>query len=409
MGPDGTLWLGAYDANDHFRENMVFRCGGDGEARVSQAIAGKAHNWIFHGNERDARNAGISPAGLAAGPGGTVFVADDFNGRLLLLRPWPGGEGRAGGYSIEAIAGSGIPTLLPYQIRNTFDVLWEAGRHDALSFPLEPARIAVARDGTVLVADTLHRRIFQVMPRSGSAAGACGLEVAAGTGELGPGNGSADARETVLGLPMRLVTGTDGLVYCMTSNVLWELTPCLDAAGIRRWRSRSVSDRCLQLANAPDGSSEASLPRTSFHLPMDMAAGPFGGLLFTVPRKGIRYLDLAPGDTRLAEAVRGYREAEAAGDGPGAQAVREALVRQRDEPAAKVLERPLRFLAHEMPFDAPAGARPRLPEALRREIGSFVLDPGRSRFRAALALEAIRAVRPGPAGSEGEDPGADGL
>lgn len=64
-----------------------------------------------------------------------------------------------------------------------------------------------------------------------------------------------------------------------------------------------------------------------------------------------------------------------------------------------VANAPLRKLAKEaVPFDRSAGARPRLPEVLRREIGSFliIMDPRLFNFRAALALEAIRTDSPEP-------------
>lgn len=394
---DGALLLGARDIYDQCRENEVYRCAGERGAQVIQTVAGKTHQWTFHGNDRDARNTGLHPCSLAAGPEGTVFVADDANGRVHLLRPWPGGEGIASGYSIEAIAGSGGPNPSRQQARTTFGALQEAGRNDALEFPMEPNSIAVTSDGTVLVADILHSRVFQLVPRSAPPSGAWTLEVAAGTGEWGHGEGCADARETTLGLPTRLVAGMYGQVHCMTSNSLWELTPWSDAEGHRHWRSRSVTGLISELANAPDGNSTAPHPMASFNWPENMAAGPFGGLLFTVPGKGIRYLDLASGGAALADGVRAYREAKAAGDDPGALAILEALARQRDEPKCRVLERPLRFLARQMPFDAPAGTRPRLPTAIHQEIGSFLIDSLQFTFRAALALEAIRADLPGPA------------
>jgi hypothetical protein len=393
-GSDGALLLGSNITPGQFREIMVYRCAGEGKARVVQAIAGKAHDRRFQGDDRDARNTGLDPMGLAAGPGGTVFVADFLNGRVHLLRPRPEAGADAGGYSIEAIAGSGAPHPRPNQNPAAFDAAQEAGRHDALKVPLEPASIAVTSDGLVLVADVLDRRVYRLAPRTAPPPAGWTLEVAAGTGWRGPGGeGDADARNTHLGTPLQLVAGTAGEIYLRTGTRIWELAPCLDAEGQRRWRSRRVCVLSRQVTAAPDGSAMTDLPSRFFEAHGGMAAGPWGGLFFTVPGEGIRYLS-PPGDAALAERVQAYRQA---GDAARKQAIRDSLIRQRDEPAAKVLERPLRFLSRQAPFDAPAGDRPRLPEALRRKIGAFVMDPQRFRFQAALALEAIRADPPGPA------------
>lgn len=89
-----------------------------------------------------------------------------------------------------------------------------------------------------------------------------------------------------------------------------------------------------------------------------------------------------------------------------------SLLAQRNEPWAKSAERPLRSLANQAPFDLADGSRPRLPEHLRRQIGSFLVEPMLPQFRAALALEAIRSrsartpVNPAAASAPPPGPGA---
>ena len=47
-------------------------------------------NRAFLGDDQDTRSTGLEPMDLAAGPGGTVLVADSVNGRVHLLSPWIG-------------------------------------------------------------------------------------------------------------------------------------------------------------------------------------------------------------------------------------------------------------------------------------------------------------------------------
>lgn len=390
-GPGGTLLLGSSDTYDGARENRVYLCLGKDDHPIIQTIAGKAHSRAFCGDAWNACATGLHPVGLAAGPGGTVFVADHLNGRVHLLRPWLEGGGHASGFRIEAIAGSSIAGQPSWSAHGAVQPLQD--RRRALEVLLEPVSLAVTSEGAVLVADMRHRQVFLLEPPPGAGPGSWTLEVAAGSGGWAPtGEGDADARETHLGLPRGLTAGPAGQVYLRTSTRIWELAPCRDAEGSQRWRCRMVSALSSQVGTAPDGSPATRLPSSFFNALRCMAAGPGGGLLFTAAGEGIRYLGPASGEEALAARVQAYRQAAADQDLDRMRAIRDSLIQQRDEPAAirtlaRSGERSLPALADQPGFS-------RLSGYLLREIESFLIDPKLLNFRAALALEAIRTDPP---------------
>jgi sugar lactone lactonase YvrE len=123
-----------------------------------RTIAGKdGVSGFTDGSGKEARFNG--PVGLAVDGDGTIFVADTYNDRIRAISP----EGL-----VRTLAGGGEPGFK--------DGAGEEARFDT------PCGIAIARDGSLLIADTGNHRIRRV-EKDGR------VSTLAGTGEAGIGDG----------------------------------------------------------------------------------------------------------------------------------------------------------------------------------------------------------------------------
>lgn len=99
----------------------------------------------FSGDEGDALFAGLfGPRGVAVAPDGTVYIADTLNQRIRKVTT---------SGTISTVAGEGIR-----------DVLDEEGLPSRLSVLTNPGAVCVMADGSVLIADTVSNRILRLLP-----------------------------------------------------------------------------------------------------------------------------------------------------------------------------------------------------------------------------------------------------
>jgi sugar lactone lactonase YvrE len=143
-----------------------------------------------------------APYGLAIAPGGDLYIVD--TGRDQVLRRLPSGR-------LEVVAGNG---------RRGFS--GDGGRAADASLRLgNPSGIAVARNGTLYIADSGNDRVRAVLA-DGT------IETVAGDGRRGAGLGlilhDTVARDASLGEVGGLAIGPDGDLYIAAANVV-RLTP----------------------------------------------------------------------------------------------------------------------------------------------------------------------------------------
>ncbi len=125
------------------------------------------------------------PIGLAVGPDGSIYIADGFNDAVRRIHP----DG-----TISTVAGTG-------------DDGYSGDDGPAVDAQLNfPRAVAVADDGTVIVADTDNSRIRRIDP-DGS------ITTIAGNGEVGPGGDGGPAIEAQLDGPSCVAIGPDGSIY----------------------------------------------------------------------------------------------------------------------------------------------------------------------------------------------------
>jgi RHS repeat-associated protein len=191
---DGTLYVGA--------DQRVFRIAPDGTSTV---VAGDG-SGTFNGDGIAATSAGIDPAGLALGPDGALYIADETNRRVR----------RVLGGVITTVAGNGEAGY--------------AGNGDvpATGSPLTPVGVAVAPDGTLYAADRIHNVVRSV--------DLCANEMwsIAGSGPDGGGDDGGDdlrgaiirtnAGEDISG-PSRVVAAGGSLYIVAAGNAIYRLTP----------------------------------------------------------------------------------------------------------------------------------------------------------------------------------------
>jgi sugar lactone lactonase YvrE len=181
-GPRGIVEGGDGALIADTEHNQVVQFGNDSSITVF-AGTGVAGN---EGDDGLATEAQLdNPHGLAVGPDGSVYIADTFNNRIRRVAP----DG-----TIATVAGTG---------REGFS----GDNGPAVDAELdEPVGIAVAPDGSLLVADTDNQRIRRVDP-----AGI--ITTIAGTGEEGFGGDGGPALAAMFAGPSDLVVAADGTIY----------------------------------------------------------------------------------------------------------------------------------------------------------------------------------------------------
>jgi hypothetical protein len=392
VGPGGVITFSAGSASAG-GEIPLLRHMGDGSARPITGLL----------EEKDSQGAGTEvPVGdilrtrdLAAGPDGELYVADSQYGRVFLLSPCPAAGAGADAsdpnpdlppapptrFTIRAIAGRGRNLDLRGADLTAAMTLEHKDARQAL---ICPAGIALAPGGELVVADKDGNRIHLLSPRTGTD----GLRVwdctpVAGTGEADfNGEAHGDARSTCLDGPTRVAAGDDGLIYALAGTRVWAFTPTFTAEG-RRWSSQLIAGSDPEGSWAEDGKPALG---TSFSENSRLAPVPGGGLLVTDGRNGIRYIGPARGDGALALRIEAHREAK---DWDQASQILGALLKCRDS-RQSAMDLPFQPLGKDAFLEA-CGTRPGLPLELRQLIGSFLRYPEVDTFRAAMAVNAIRA------------------
>lgn len=119
------------------------------------------------------------PRGLAVGPGGTLYIADSENSRVVAVS--------STGEASVPVAGDGCD-----------------GAGACLQ---QPYGLAVEADGTLWIADAAANRIFRVPP------GASAVEVAVGTGESGSDPDGTAALAARIDSPTGIVVDGFGTIY----------------------------------------------------------------------------------------------------------------------------------------------------------------------------------------------------
>ncbi|WP_261570349.1 hypothetical protein [Frankia gtarii] len=218
-----------------------------------------------------------SPAGIAVGPDGSLFITDSFNDRLRRVSP----DGRI--ETVSAVSGLRRPRSVTVDGDGVIH-LADTGNHrvwrldpdgaarvvagsgipghfgdggPAIHASLSgPQAVAVDAQGRLLVADQEHRRIRRV-----DAGGR--IETIAGTAYGGrPASAGWPARATDIGAPTSLAVGPGGVVY-LADSVHNQVLALRDDGSLRVLASRSgpvvVADP-RQVAVGPDGTVYVAQP-----------------------------------------------------------------------------------------------------------------------------------------------------
>jgi len=353
VGPGGTVhFTTAPDQDGSEPDPHVWSLSTQGEP---QLLAGSVPGARVPGPDPEQA---FTPSGLAAGPGGELYLADGEAGVLLLLTPG------------EAGARAGVRRL--------------AERLEGIT-----GAIALGQDGELLLGGDRH--LQRLLPVSG---GGWRLERLPRPGTAG----CAAAYDPVRGLQefmmrvLAVVPGRDGGFCAADEGQLWAFAPEPALPGAPpRWRSQLVSvsgQHALPLgAWFTDQASTLPVPPGFWPSVAHMTGIPGGGLAVSGGRdQGIRFIG-PPGDGHLFRQVQAFRAAEADRDWPRARRILGVLLWQRRLAGPE---------ACDLPFSALARA-PRLgplPRTLRRLVGSFLVRPQLHQavaFRAWLAAEAILA------------------
>ena len=172
VSPKGVLYIGDFGANrvrTVLKDNEVSTPSWSNKLAVSPQ---RYHDRL------------LLPEGVAAGPNGTIYVADTLNNRIAIVNP----DGR-----VSTFAGSGRPGFAD-------------GSASSARFSY-PSDLAFAPDGNLLVADTGNNRIRRV------ALDGTVSTVAGGTGDdTGPKLGSPALGSFVV-RPIAVTVDDSGLVY----------------------------------------------------------------------------------------------------------------------------------------------------------------------------------------------------
>ncbi|WP_337288533.1 RHS repeat-associated core domain-containing protein [Candidatus Methylomirabilis sp.] len=177
VAPDGSLYIA-----DQW-SSRVRRVGPNG---IITTVAGTG-DCSFNGDGGMATQTAVcGPSSLAVAPDGSLYIADEWNDRVLRMGP----DG-----VITTVAGTGY----------CWGSIGDGG--PAIQAALcDPSGVAVAPDGSVYIAETYHARIRRVGP-DGIITTVAGTGVAGFSGDGGPATG-AD-----LGESWGLAVAADGSVY----------------------------------------------------------------------------------------------------------------------------------------------------------------------------------------------------
>jgi NHL repeat-containing protein len=184
VGPDGALYI-ADTGNDRVRrvgrDGVIATVAGAGGRRL--ALPGEEVVVRFGGDGGPATAARLNwPSDVAAGPDGSLYVADTYNGRVRRIGP----DG-----VIATVAGGGAPGALG------------DGGPAGEAWLYLPQGVAVAPDGALLIADSGNHRIRRV-----DAAGR--IATVAGSGARGFGGDGGPALAARLDGPWRVAPAADG-------------------------------------------------------------------------------------------------------------------------------------------------------------------------------------------------------
>ena len=171
---------------------------GDGELRVASAIlsaltvtglAGTGATGASGDGGPAAQALLNNPRGIAAGADGSLYIADSFNHRVRRI----GTDGR-----IRNFAGDGT------------DGFAGDGSSALTAKLFVPVDVAVARDGSVFIADSYNHRIRKVLPNGT-------IRTVAGTGVAGFGGDGTSATAAKLNFPSGIAVGPSGDLYIADS------------------------------------------------------------------------------------------------------------------------------------------------------------------------------------------------
>jgi RHS repeat-associated protein len=181
LGPDGSLYIA--DSSD----SRVRRVGPDG---TITAFAGTTRGG-FSGDGGPATAAALNfPVGLAVGPDGSLYIADEGNFRVRRVGP----DGL-----ITTFAGTGVRGFSG-----------DGGPATAASLRIHCSGLVVGRDGSVYIADSDSSRVRRVGPDGL-------IATFAGTGNQGFSGDGGPAATASMAIPQGLALGPDGSLYIADS------------------------------------------------------------------------------------------------------------------------------------------------------------------------------------------------
>jgi trimeric autotransporter adhesin len=158
---------------------------------IISTVAGIGTRRVY-GDGGEATEAGLSfPYNVAIAPDGAILIADSFNRRIRRIAPDGSISTVAGGGERSNGVGDGGPAV------------------DAVL--LFPTDIAVARDGTIVIADTGDHRVRRVAPDGI-------ITTVAGSGEGGFGGDGGDATLALLRSPYAVAVEADGAILIADSG-----------------------------------------------------------------------------------------------------------------------------------------------------------------------------------------------
>jgi YD repeat-containing protein len=224
VGPDGALFIADTD------QNRVRRVGPD---ELISTVAGTGHRG-YDGDNRQAIDARLNaPTGLAFGPDGSLYIADDGNDRVRRVRPdggvtafagqggkleYSGDGGKAVSAQLSLLRGLAVgPGGDVFIAQNGFNQCVRRVGPDGIltkfmggmsgKAALRTAcAVAAASDGAVYVADGDGCRVWRV-GMDGAAS------VVAGTGKAGFSGDNGPAAQAELNAPSGLALGPNGALY----------------------------------------------------------------------------------------------------------------------------------------------------------------------------------------------------
>ena len=400
LGPGGVIDFTQSGPTPGQPDGRIYRLTPDGRVQV---IAGRGDAGPFQGDALDARDGRFHPTDLAAGRHGERYLADAVHGAVLLLEPQPDGQ-----FRLRTLAGKDRSNTEGYD--SDQDDLLDDGdgsgpfpaeiahltegfeEESGLDQAIQPRVLAAAPDGSLFLADWSKCEfdrppwVFRLSPPPAGAESDWQLQRLPVPGmaecQCPPGQWRFPVRK-----PHRLEVGDDGTVYILGHNLLWAFSPLAVGQAEEsgpQWSCEAIAGPLAAKTvvaawphqGAPADELDPALLRRISH----MAAVPGGGLLLSDGVDGIRFLGPA-GDAALGERVRTCARAALADEVEPARRVLAALVRSRDQP----------YGLRSRGLCRAATVAPSLGAGLQGNIDAFLADPKVLAFRAAMAVQALRA------------------